>query len=634
MTNLEAALWYSQIANWPVLPLHPGSKLPACTHGITEATTDEAQIRAWWRHHPDRNVGVACGAASGIVVVDIDPRNGGGESYEAWCEAHGKLGEGPMALTAGGGAHMICAHETWMRSTKLGPGIDFLSDGRYFVAAPSVVGGVAYAWELSCDPREGVAPALYPPTWRDVAPPRAPRAADGITPGLIVGARNEGLAAIAGALRRYGLSEAEILAAIQVANETRCDVPLPASEVAQIARSVARYEPESDVGANAAVGGAAADRLVANYEREQSALRPPRDYFLTRATELISQPAPLEWLAKGWVPASGSTMIFGESGAGKTFLAIDLACSIAAGRSWCGVKTKPGIVVFLAGEGNYGIRQRIAAWCKLHGVSALDNLLVSNKAIDLDRDDSAAQIISAVRELTTEKVSANFVDTVNNHFSGDENSARDARKFLNCANLVSAAVGGALVYVHHTGHGEGAKTRARGSSAFRGALDSSIFVKKTDDDGIQVECDKMKDAERPEPFCGALTRVPLEWLDEDQAPIAGAAFQKTAAPPQKASKEPKRVKAPAWEKWRRLFEGAWIISGRERRDGAPYVSRSALRAHLESPEGGRNSPSTSDQHTYPSGRMIAPLLAAQHLVAHDAGWCVTGDVGIGLYHDD
>ena len=89
MANLEAALWYSQVANWPVLPLHPGSKLPACAHGITEATTDEAQIRAWWRHHPDRNVGVACGAASGIVVVDIDPRNGGTESYEAWCEAHG-----------------------------------------------------------------------------------------------------------------------------------------------------------------------------------------------------------------------------------------------------------------------------------------------------------------------------------------------------------------------------------------------------------------------------------------------------------------------------------------------------------------------------------------------------------------
>ena len=630
MKLLEAALQYA-FWGWPVLPLHPGSKLPACTHGVKEATTDEAQIRAWWRHHPDRNVGVACGAASGIVVVDIDPRNGGGESYEAWCEAHGRLGDGPVALTAGGGAHMICAHEPWMRSTKLGPGIDFLSDGRYFVAAPSTVGGVAYAWELSCDPREGVAPALYPPTWRDVAATRPPRGADGVASGLIVGARNDGLMAIAGAMRRHGLSEAEILAAIQIANETRCDVPLPASEVAQIARSAAKYPAEADVGANAAVGGAAANNLLANYEREHVIERPQRDYFLTRATELIAQPAPLEWLAKGWVPASGSTMIFGESGAGKTFLAIDLACSIAAGIPWCGVKTKKGLVVYLAGEGNYGIRQRIASWCKLHGVSSLDNLLVSNKAISLDAADSSAQIIGAVRKLTAEKVDANFVDTMNNHFSGDENSARDARNFLNSANVVAAEVGGALLYVHHTGHGENAKTRARGSSALRGALDASIFVRKTDD-GIQIECDKMKDAERPEPFCGILTRVPLEWLDEDQAPIVGAAFAKADTPPQEPGKEPKRVKAPAWEKWRRLFEGAWVVSGRERRDGAPYVSRSALRSYLETHEG--KTPATSDQHTRPGGRLIGAMLDAGVIVAHGEGWRVNGDLYIGLFHDD
>ena len=68
--NLRAALAYAT-AGWPVFPCIPGEKVPATSHGVKDATTDAAQIRAWWARNPDRNVAIATGAP-GPDVLDID----------------------------------------------------------------------------------------------------------------------------------------------------------------------------------------------------------------------------------------------------------------------------------------------------------------------------------------------------------------------------------------------------------------------------------------------------------------------------------------------------------------------------------------------------------------------------------
>lgn len=46
-------------------------KHPRCEHGFKDATTDRAQIQAWWQRWPNANIGIACGAA-GWVVIDVD----------------------------------------------------------------------------------------------------------------------------------------------------------------------------------------------------------------------------------------------------------------------------------------------------------------------------------------------------------------------------------------------------------------------------------------------------------------------------------------------------------------------------------------------------------------------------------
>lgn len=163
-SNLEVALTYASWG-WKVLPLLKDGKEPACAHGVHDATDDPEQIRRWFTSKPELNLGVAAGQASGLVVYDIDPRNGGLDSWDEWTAKHGDLPDGIAALTAGGGFHYLASYEDGIKSCKLLDGVDLLANGRYFVAYPSKINGKTYQWEASSDPFDGVAPTSTPPNW-------------------------------------------------------------------------------------------------------------------------------------------------------------------------------------------------------------------------------------------------------------------------------------------------------------------------------------------------------------------------------------------------------------------------------------------------------------------------------------
>lgn len=615
--RLEAALTYASWG-WRVLPVVPNGKLPATQHGVHDATTNPEQIARWWASNPDFNIGIAAGEGSGIVVFDIDPRNGGDESWADWIKTNGKPPDCAMQLTAGGGQHYLAHWDESIRSCKLADGIDLLSSGRYFVAYPSTIEGRAYEWEGSSDPFDGIGPFDVPIRWKIAidAKKRTQREAKGVSSGgLIQGNRNDGLTSLAGAMRHFGMTEPEILAAISIANETRCEIPLPSSEIRQIVHSVCRYEPDTDVAVSMALGSQAADALL-NPQQEES-----DTYFLTRGTSFLSQPAPLQWIIKGWLPANSTTMIFGESGVGKTFVSLSMCCAIATGQSWNGLRTTSGSVVYLAGEGNYGLRQRIASWARSNNIDNLDNLLVSNRAIDMDSPGAAAQILKAIRTLTDGIVTLVVIDTLNNHMSGDENSARDTRAMLNSCNIVAAAVQASVMLVHHVGH-QVEKVRARGSSAWRAALDTSIAVmrSKDDEDLIEVSCTKMKDAEDPKPLYGRLQKVDLNWFDEDGEAIAGAVFAIEDAP------VPSTKQESEFRSEIRKLSNAWWKAGAEVREGLPYVARNDLIKYLVENEGVKDDTAKMYVKESKKGRLIYNLLTAQIVSPFDKGWLICDQV--------
>ena len=189
---LDSALWYAEKLGWPVLPLHsivdghcacgkadcasPG-KHPHTKHGLKDSSTDPEVIHRWWSDWPDANVGIRTGVASGLVVLDIDPRNGGDQSLDVILHEQGDLPPTVEALTGGGGRHIIFAHPgdgAKITRSSVGLGIDVKSDGGYIVAPPSVhISGEQYRWRQDHGPHE-TQPAALPNWLREMLVP-APR---------------------------------------------------------------------------------------------------------------------------------------------------------------------------------------------------------------------------------------------------------------------------------------------------------------------------------------------------------------------------------------------------------------------------------------------------------------------------
>ena len=250
---LTAALRYAELG-YRVFPCVPGTKHPSTQHGFRDASCDPVQIRAWWAQHPTANVGIA---TEGLLVIDIDGANNPwpGDPERAADVA----GAGAIALTPRGGRHVLYRRppdRNWKCSTgKLARCVDVRTDGGYIVVAPSEIREGPYRWAETFELDEPSAHLPDPPAWLvaeldRVATPTvadvATNAATGATDAnpIPAGQRNATLARLAGSMRRIGMGQPEITAALRETNRGRCFPPLNEREVARIAESVARYAPD------------------------------------------------------------------------------------------------------------------------------------------------------------------------------------------------------------------------------------------------------------------------------------------------------------------------------------------------------------------------------------------------------
>ena len=153
---LNAALAYAR-RGVPVFPCEPDGKRPLTYNGFWDATTETARIKAWWRRWPAANVGVPTGSRSGLLVLDVDSRDGGFEALALLERRNGPLPETAKARTGGGGVHVFFrypAGETVRNSAgALGSGLDVRGEGGYVVVPPSRTGS-AYEWIDRSPPAE------------------------------------------------------------------------------------------------------------------------------------------------------------------------------------------------------------------------------------------------------------------------------------------------------------------------------------------------------------------------------------------------------------------------------------------------------------------------------------------------
>lgn len=342
MTKLgQHALKYAERGH-PVFPLYsirdgrcdcgdpdcgsPG-KHPRTMCGFKDATSDRAQVRDWWSQWPDANIGIPTGEASGLLVLDVDPRNGGAQSLLELLNQYGQLPSTLTQRTGSGGTHYIFRHRSGVgcRTNCPGPGLDIRGDGGYFIAQPSGhVSGGQYQL-MTVDP-----PATAPQWLIDLLKPTPQKSS---TPKSInrisKGERDNKLTSMAGSMVRAGFSEGAVLKALEIANRQQCVEPLPDSQVIKIASSVSKY-----------LSGSAPTKAHA------------QPAFVS-ATDLMAQAfTEPNYAIPGLLP-EGVTLLAGKPKIGKSLLAMDFVIAIAAGRKALGdLPVEQGDALYLALEDN------------------------------------------------------------------------------------------------------------------------------------------------------------------------------------------------------------------------------------------------------------------------------------------
>lgn len=239
----------------------------------------------------------------------------------------------------------------------------------------------------------------------------------------------------------------------------------------------------------------------------------PSGWRLDRVGTLLEQPAPTRWLVRGVLEQDSLACLFGASGSGKSFVAVDLAASIATGALWHAHAVAQGAVVYMAGEGHHGLRKRFLAWSREHAIDlAAAPLFVSSAAIDVSG--SHTHVVAAIKQ-QCDRPALVIIDTLHRHLppGGDDSATTDMGALVAGADAIREALGCAVLLVHHTGHA--ASDRERGSSVLRGALDWSYSLQKGDAGPLIFQCRKAKDHELPEPMQFALHSVELPWLDDE-----------------------------------------------------------------------------------------------------------------------
>lgn len=243
----DAAIEYAK-KGFAVFPLKYRDKVPLTRNGCKDATTDAAQIKAWWQKYPNANIGLATGSVSQNVFVidlDIDEDRGidGYHSLEDWQREHGDFPETWTAITGRGGYHLYYRGNGKIKNRAgIIDGVDIRGNGGYVVAPPSIhKNGNRYEWEYSPDEFEIAKADNNVEYFLNHDDQKQGTAF--IMPNIVAaGQRNQMLFRFACMMQAKGASDQSVFAATMAENESSCSPPLTEQEVKVIVSSATRYD--------------------------------------------------------------------------------------------------------------------------------------------------------------------------------------------------------------------------------------------------------------------------------------------------------------------------------------------------------------------------------------------------------
>lgn len=410
-SSREMALDLAANYGIPVFPCK-ADKSPATPRGFYDATTDLDQIESWFAN--GALIGVPTGEPSGIVCLDVDPDG------TDWYQQHAdSLACGCVNRTRRGyhllykrTAHVPCS------TSKVAKGIDVRGDGGYIVYWPGE--GLQQVGSLD---------DLTPfPDWvlKSLAP-KAKEVPDAtVLPGMgaIEGSRNDYLSRQAYKMRKSGLTLPEILAALRVTNQQRCNPPLDDAEVVQIVQRKLSIEAEPQPEPLPVAQPETKDRRIK--WRELEGKTPPERV----------------WLIKDWL-TYGITHLAGRGGIGKSLVSQTIGTALALGRNYIDRIAEPKTVLIWACEDDHDeLWRRQLAINAFFGctMADLEGRLIIQARLGADNSMVAQAFGSltagpAIKEwheqIADYRADVAMLDNIAHSFGGNENDRHHVTSFIN-----------------------------------------------------------------------------------------------------------------------------------------------------------------------------------------------------------
>lgn len=469
-------------------------KRPIVDDWVNKASSDRNYVGHTWTKHPDANIGIATGGT--LVVLDMDPRNGGEESLAKLERKIGPL-PAPTVLTGGGGKHWYFLVDDPVSTRKLLPGLDLRGEGAQVVAPPSIHPDTGRLYTFV----NGSLPEVCPPrlakyiTRKNDSDPGTSRESS-TSDFLAEGSRNENLTRLAGSMRRLGASQHEIeTALIALAKESG----LPVREAIRTAASIAR-KPSGTEEEVAKLVHHMDVRDEAHRRRRQRDIKLvelPQDSL---KSDLKRPREPTTFMVHGLHPTGGNTLFIAQRKAGKTTVSMNLVKCLADRQSFLGefdVKAPKGRIGYLNYELNEG---QCLQWFEDMSIDHQSRISVMNlrgKPGCLWIDENLERFVSWLR---SRRISTLVIDPAGRAWRGvveDENSNSQVREFTSILDEVKDQGGVTdLVLVHHIGksHRDEGTERGRGASALEDWPDA-IWVLTKDEGGVRSFSAEGRDVE-------------------------------------------------------------------------------------------------------------------------------------------
>ena len=525
MTLLNSALAYAK-AGWPVFPCHY-DKSPISARGVLDATTDPEKIKTWWKISPAANIGFAAGEA-GFAVIDIDPGANVSDLDKLNLPATGLVAKTPR-----GGEHWFYRLQpneiVSPSASRIADHIDVRSFNSYVLLAPSATEDGNYEWPRTVADWSDIKVPIRSDEFvkaanshRDKDPERdkwviEPDQRENISAAIAwlrtdarVAVEGEGgdhtAYATAAHLRSFGISEDMAFDLMVEHWNERCK---PAwgnrTNCTTLGSKVSNgYEYATSPPGNITAGFKEYHRKLLfkvkdTQQDDGSQVWELGRYKIRNRAAINHIPTPL-WLLEGILPESAYAIMYAPEASFKTFLALDMALSIATGfplgpsQFTDAEICSPGPVLYITGEGLGNIRKRVEGWEKIHndGNPVKGFNLFSPTPKLTDDIDNLCEFIRA----TSRDYKLIILDTVSRVMQGlNENAQENASAFTALADaLRDVGSSTSILALHHVNKGGS----IRGSSVF--AADADVVLRVEDreargqDSAVAITTIKMKDA--------------------------------------------------------------------------------------------------------------------------------------------